>query len=1293
MQTTVTTETLLRGLSRLRLAEIARFYGLALPNKSREEQVGYMLATIDVRFNTLLEQLTREELRRACRAHGLDDTGRSRLALADVLVSSFDGDVDKNDINSLFSTCKTKREGPVPGDVIRLRHRQWLVEDVVSPPEANQLTIVKAVCLDDDNQGELIEVLWEMELGAKVVEQKMGELGRNIDEPRHFAAYLHALKWNSVTATDRNLFQAPFRAGIMLQAHQLEPLRRALSLPRANLFIADDVGLGKTIEAGLVLQELLLRQRVEFIMISCPASVCLQWRDEMFKRFGLQFEVMNRSFFERRRRERGFGVNPWSTHNRFIISHDLLRRPEYREPLLNILGERAKRSLFVLDEAHIAAPSSGGNYATDSNITRVIRDVAPRFENRLFLSATPHNGHSNSFAALLELLDPQRFTRGVPVTDESQRDAVMVRRLKEDLRVLNRGDYPYRKLIRHSLRNDGSSWFTSASDGNTKTSKQCIGAGTPFELQLSTLLSQYSSVRTEIGKGGRLALVNLQKRLLSSVTAFKRTLKKHADSGAGFVALREIELVHTETLEHDDLYGDERDDDSLELDAVIAATANLAKPNVQALKLLNDMLEIAERYEETPDAKILSFLSWVRDNQCPAAGLNTDCNESKAWTDKRVIIFTQSTDTKAYIERQLQRLLAHTDDGRRRVMTFHGGLGDDKRAEIQQAFNSAPEELHELAKDPTPEGQRLKAQRLFDANDATEKVRIIADVCVGAFFSSEKEKARLTERQLREDLLRAWLDGDEEAETNISYWVKEIREQQAPFHWWVEFPEVFYERSSEPLALSNPVGLACMDGFVGNPPFIGGKRISTLFGGIYSNWLSLTPLANKNSDLSAHFFRRSAELCGEHGSFGLIATNTIAQGDTRKMGLQFLVQQGWEICNAIRTLPWPGSATVTVSVVHAAKGRPTLQTTKTLDGDCVDVINSYLRPKPERTDPCSLNVNKSSSYQGVITRGVGFTITEEQKNEFIKLNSSSSSWIKPYIGGDEVNTSPNQMHHRYVIDLNFESIEMANSQPELLNYLRLHVKPERDKAKDAAGYPWWRFWRPRDELYGALSSLNNCLVTSRHQPHLVFSFQPAGRIFSEALYVFPIDTFSAFAVLQSRIHETWVRLLSSSLEDRLRYAASDCFSNFPFPHVDPNSVIEAVEVAGSDLYKARAMFMAQSNQGLTKTYNALNDPECDDERIVELRSLHEAMDRAVLDAYGWTEIEVPPYCPQSLEEQAKVEAFKDEVIDRLYVLNAKRAEEEKLQQVENTVEIKGSSQTPAPKKADQLPNSNLDLFG
>ena len=495
MNTAPTTETVLRGLPRPRLVEVARLHGVALPDKTREEQVAHLLDTIDLGFGPLLGRLTRDELRRACRDHGLDASERSRSQLADVLLGAFDGDPGGSGLTSLFGAARSSREAPKQDDVIRLRHRQWLVEKVVPPPEPNQLTLVKAVCLDDDNQG----------------------------EPRLFAAYLHALKWNSVTATDRELFQAPFRAGIMLQAHQLEPLRRALSLPRANLFIADDVGLGKTIEAGLVLQELLLRQRVEVILISCPASVCLQWRDEMSKRFGLRFEVMNRAFVDRRRRERGFGVNPWSTHNRFIISHDLLRRPEYREPLLITLGDRAKRSLLVLDEAHVAAPASAGKYATDSNITKVIRDVAPRFENRLFLSATPHNGHSNSFAALLELLDPQRFTRGVAVTDPKQRDAVMVRRLKEDLRVLARGSYPERKLVRHSLQHDGVEWTRVTGAQDAAGPEHRIGGARPFELELAEILSRYTELRAEVGKGGKLALVNLQKRLLSSVHAFVRT--------------------------------------------------------------------------------------------------------------------------------------------------------------------------------------------------------------------------------------------------------------------------------------------------------------------------------------------------------------------------------------------------------------------------------------------------------------------------------------------------------------------------------------------------------------------------------------------------------------------------------------------------------------------------------------------------------------------------------------------------------------------------------------------------
>lgn len=320
---------------------------------------------------------------------------------------------------------------------------------MVPPPEPKHATRVRMVCLDDDDQGRVVETLWELELGARVLPTETGELPApaSIDEPRHFAAYLHALKWNAVTATDGRLFQAPFRAGIRLMQHQLTPLTKALSLPRANLFIADDVGLGKTIEAGLVLQELLLRQRVEFVLVICPASVQLQWKEEMAQRFGLQFEIMSRQFIARRRKERGFGVNPWSTHRRFIISHPLLRRPEYRDPLLAHLqtlgatepGSRAKKSLLILDEAHVAAPASASQWAVDSEITRVVRDVAPRFENRLFLSATPHNGHSNSFSALLEILDPQRFTRAVRIEEQKcarlEAEALAYTRLRRGVKI------------------------------------------------------------------------------------------------------------------------------------------------------------------------------------------------------------------------------------------------------------------------------------------------------------------------------------------------------------------------------------------------------------------------------------------------------------------------------------------------------------------------------------------------------------------------------------------------------------------------------------------------------------------------------------------------------------------------------------------------------------------------------------------------------------------------------------------------------------------------------------------
>ena len=330
---------------------------------------------------------------------------------------------------------QTNNHPPSQGQVVRVRTRTYLVESVQS--SLGRGTLVRMACLDDDAQGQPLEVVWELELDAEILDgEAWASIGkRGFDEARHFSAYIHTLRWNCVTATDPKIFQAPFRAGIRIDAYQLEPLRKALLLPRVNLFIADDVGLGKTIEAALIASELLLRRRVREIVVACPPSMLIQWKDELEARFGLTFEILDRTYIDRVRQERGYGVNPWTTFPRFLISHKLLIDETYTAPLRDWLDNFRPGSLLILDEAHHAAPSSGAKYAIDSRITRAIRDLAPRFEHRLFLSATPHNGHSNSFSALLELLDPQRFTRGVKVL-KSTLENVMVRRLKEDLRKL-----------------------------------------------------------------------------------------------------------------------------------------------------------------------------------------------------------------------------------------------------------------------------------------------------------------------------------------------------------------------------------------------------------------------------------------------------------------------------------------------------------------------------------------------------------------------------------------------------------------------------------------------------------------------------------------------------------------------------------------------------------------------------------------------------------------------------------------------------------------------------------------
>lgn len=615
-----------------------------------------------------------------------------------------------------------------PGQIIRVRSRQYLVEDIIRPDSEAGDTRVRLACLEDDAQGELLEVFWEREIDAQILKASSWEsvTSRGFDNPRYFSAYLHALRWNCVTSTDPKLFQAPYRAGIEVKAYQLEPLRKALRMPRVSLFIADDVGLGKTIEAGLILREMLMRQKIKRVVIACPPSVLRQWKDEMESRFGLTFIIYDHDFVASKRRERGYGVNPWRTHTRFIISHSLLRDEAYAAPLRDWLQKFSAGSMLILDEAHNAAPASSSRYAVDSQLTRTVRDLAPRFEHKLFLSATPHNGHSNSFAALLEILDPQRFCRGVPVKSKTLLDAVMVRRLKQDLREINSADFPKREVIPVVI------------DGLPQDDP---------ELKLAELLQQYRSSREERLKNATkstqatamLVLTSLQKRLLSSIEAFARTLRVHRraierqaekslnQSQSKFALLRS-------SPDADDDRADLDEDEVLKEEAaqMEKATQVFGAVSQEELDLLEQMTQIAEAARHQPDSKVKKLEAWIKKHLCPELG-----TAGAKWLNRRVLIFTEYTDTKRYLEQQLGTIIANSHREQERIGSFHGGMGDDQREFIKQAFNSDP------AKHPL---------RILIATDAAREGVNLQNHCADLFhFDVPWNPSRMEQRNGRID--------------------------------------------------------------------------------------------------------------------------------------------------------------------------------------------------------------------------------------------------------------------------------------------------------------------------------------------------------------------------------------------------------------------------------------------------------------------------------------------------------------------------------------------------------------
>src|SRR5947209_2669864 len=332
---------------------------------------------------------------------------------------------------------------PEQGQLVQVRSRRWVVNEVkpsglpapaMRLPVARRQHLLTLASVEDDGLGEELQVVWEVEPGAKVIEKVALPQAVGLDEPEKLDAFLDAVRWGAASTADVKNIQSPFRSGIEIEDYQLDPVVRAIQMPRVNLLIADDVGLGKTIEAGMVALELIIRHRARKILVVCPSSLQVQWKEQMRDKFGLDFRIVDSNLMKELRRKRGIHVNPWNHFPRLITSIDFLKRERplrlFRE-LLPGPDEPAfprKFDLLIVDEAHNCAPSGRGMYATDSMRTQALRQLALHFEHKLFLTATPHNGYPESFSALLELLDNQRFARSTP-PDRKQLNTVMVRRM------------------------------------------------------------------------------------------------------------------------------------------------------------------------------------------------------------------------------------------------------------------------------------------------------------------------------------------------------------------------------------------------------------------------------------------------------------------------------------------------------------------------------------------------------------------------------------------------------------------------------------------------------------------------------------------------------------------------------------------------------------------------------------------------------------------------------------------------------------------------------------------------
>ncbi len=602
---------------------------------------------------------------------------------------------------------------------------------------------------------------------------------------------------------------------------------------------------------------------------------------------------------------------------------------------------------------------------------------------------------------------------------------------------------------------------------------------------------------------------------------------------------------------------------------------------------------------------------------------------------------------------------------------------------IERAVHEAIELRRRLREMPIRDIRDVEAMAHLDA-DVRRKLQVpesIADAFIGEVFTLGGSGVGL-ENILASLTIQAGqvIDGDLEALTvmrqrsiaALATGLPANKPPRRPFHWPLEFPEVFvHDRGG-------------FDGMVGNPPFLGGKRITGVAGTPFRDWLVARVAEGRrgSADLVAYFFLRAWSLLREGGGFGLLAVNTIAEGDTRQVGLETMVGAGAVIHAAYPNEPWPGKAAVVTSRVHIHKGE--WRGDRSLLGRPVSFISAFLSDR-EEWSPKRLKANEGKAFIGSYVLGMGFALTFDDAQQMLNADPKNAEVIFPYLNGEDLNSDPEQKPSRWVINFWDWPEERAREYKLPWQWIEERVKPDRQRLNEKGGFAlrnplpvrWWQYADKRPALYHAIGrghyferhpmgwdshhSQRRVLTCSLVSKYLGFAAVDAQWVYAHRLAVFATDSMSAFALLVSSINDVWARNNSSSLETRLNYSPSDAFETFPLCDLaDPR-----LEEMGAIYEEERRQCSRSLGVGLTETYNHFHNSNDQSPGFIRLREIHREVDLAVVRAYGWDDLDLGhdfhkvAYLPENDRIRFTIsEAARVEVLRRLSELNRQHYQEQ-----------------------------------